>query len=136
MGALWFLWICLLITLNLNMGTNFSMCFMLELYLPPYRFESWLQIAFQFKTCWKNKRPLEFPQCLKIVVVYIWLQTAGFTMFVATIFPFFQALLGFFGGFAFAPTTYFVSVLSTCFWLNQISSPLFQSHDKNVFLIN
>lgn len=43
MGALWFLWICLLITLNLNMGTNFSMCFMLELYLPSHRFESWLQ---------------------------------------------------------------------------------------------
>jgi hypothetical protein len=43
MGALWFLWICLLITLNLNMGTNFSMCFMLEFYLPSHRFESWLQ---------------------------------------------------------------------------------------------
>ncbi|CAA3005481.1 lysine histidine transporter 1-like [Olea europaea subsp. europaea] len=33
----------------------------------------------------------------------------GFTMFVAISFPFFGGLLGFFGGFAFAPTTYFVS---------------------------
>ena len=30
-------------------------------------------------------------------------------MFVGITFPFFGALLGFFGGFAFAPTTYFVS---------------------------
>ncbi|CAL5441028.1 unnamed protein product [Camellia sinensis] len=29
------------------------------------------------------------------------------TMFVAITFPFFSGLLGFFGGFAFAPTTYF-----------------------------
>ncbi len=34
---------------------------------------------------------------------------AGLTMFVGITFPFFGALLGFFGGFAFAPTTYFVS---------------------------
>jgi hypothetical protein len=34
---------------------------------------------------------------------------AGLTMFVAITLPFFGALLGFFGGFAFAPTTYFVS---------------------------
>ncbi|KAK3023602.1 hypothetical protein RJ639_044062 [Escallonia herrerae] len=33
----------------------------------------------------------------------------AFTMFVAISFPFFGGLLGFFGGFAFAPTTYFVS---------------------------
>jgi len=33
----------------------------------------------------------------------------GFTMFVAITFPFFSELLSFFGGFAFAPTTYFVS---------------------------
>ncbi|KAK8574387.1 hypothetical protein V6N12_062082 [Hibiscus sabdariffa] len=33
----------------------------------------------------------------------------AFTMFVAITFPFFGGLLGFFGGFAFAPTTYFVS---------------------------
>ncbi|KAI5443391.1 Lysine histidine transporter 1, variant 6 [Lathyrus oleraceus] len=31
------------------------------------------------------------------------------TMFIAITFPFFDGLLGFFGGFAFAPTTYFVS---------------------------
>ncbi|KAF3948554.1 hypothetical protein CMV_025462, partial [Castanea mollissima] len=30
------------------------------------------------------------------------------TMFVAITFPFFGGLLGFFGGFAFAPTTYFI----------------------------
>jgi len=30
-------------------------------------------------------------------------------MFVGITFPFFGGLLGFFGGFAFAPTTYFVS---------------------------
>ena len=34
---------------------------------------------------------------------------AGFTMFVAITFPFFSALLSFFGGFAFTPTMYFVS---------------------------
>jgi hypothetical protein len=33
---------------------------------------------------------------------------SAFTMFVGITFPFFGALLGFFGGFAFAPTTYFV----------------------------
>ncbi|KAL0014495.1 hypothetical protein SO802_001564 [Lithocarpus litseifolius] len=32
----------------------------------------------------------------------------AFTMFVAITFPFFSGLLGFFGGFAFAPTTYFL----------------------------
>jgi amino acid permease len=32
----------------------------------------------------------------------------AFTMFIAMTFPFFGALLGFFGGFAFAPTTYFL----------------------------
>ncbi|PON95291.1 Amino acid transporter, transmembrane domain containing protein [Trema orientale] len=31
-----------------------------------------------------------------------------FTMFVGMTFPFFSGLLGFFGGFAFAPTTYFL----------------------------
>ena len=34
---------------------------------------------------------------------------SAFTMFIAITFPFFDGLLGFFGGFAFAPTTYFVS---------------------------
>ncbi|XP_042455482.1 lysine histidine transporter 1-like [Zingiber officinale] len=32
----------------------------------------------------------------------------AFTMFIAIVFPFFGGLLGFFGGFAFAPTTYFL----------------------------
>ncbi|WVZ95272.1 hypothetical protein U9M48_041057 [Paspalum notatum var. saurae] len=35
----------------------------------------------------------------------------AFTMFVAITFPFFSALLGFFGGFAFAPTTYFICIV-------------------------
>lgn len=35
------------------------------------------------------------------------------TAFVAMTIPFFGALLGFFGGFAFAPTTYFVSHLTS-----------------------
>jgi hypothetical protein len=39
---------------------------------------------------------------------------AAATIFVGVTFPFFGALLGFFGGFAFAPTTYFVSL---CFHL-------------------
>ncbi|KAH6758572.1 lysine histidine transporter 1 [Perilla frutescens var. frutescens] len=34
--------------------------------------------------------------------------TSAFTMFIAMTFPFFGGLLGFFGGFAFAPTTYFL----------------------------
>ncbi|KAG0588793.1 hypothetical protein KC19_2G269400 [Ceratodon purpureus] len=38
----------------------------------------------------------------------------GFTMFIAMTFPFFAALLGFFGGFAFSPTTYF---LPSIMWL-------------------
>lgn len=37
-----------------------------------------------------------------------WCIFAAFTMFLGMTFPFFGALLGFFGGFAFAPTTYFV----------------------------
>ncbi|KAK6128285.1 hypothetical protein DH2020_037974 [Rehmannia glutinosa] len=35
----------------------------------------------------------------------------AFTMFVAITFPFFDELLGFFGGFAFAPTTYFICII-------------------------
>ncbi|KAJ1267086.1 hypothetical protein BS78_07G029100 [Paspalum vaginatum] len=35
----------------------------------------------------------------------------AFTMFVAVTFPFFNELLSFFGGFAFAPTTYFVTTM-------------------------
>lgn len=33
---------------------------------------------------------------------------AAFTLFVAVTFPFFGDLLGFFGGFGFTPTSYFV----------------------------
>lgn len=57
-------------------------------------------------------------------------------MVVATIIPFFQPLLGFFGGFAYAPTTYFVSIYlhALPFSLNQISTLLVQSHDRNLFL--
>lgn len=40
---------------------------------------------------------------------WIFFLSAAFTCFVAITFPFFGGLLGFFGGFAFAPTTYFVS---------------------------
>ncbi|MQM04029.1 hypothetical protein Taro_036821 [Colocasia esculenta] len=35
----------------------------------------------------------------------------GFTMFIAITLPFFGGLLGFFGGFAFAPTTYFICII-------------------------
>jgi hypothetical protein len=35
---------------------------------------------------------------------------AAFTLFVGVTFPFFGDLLGFFGGFGFAPTSYFVSL--------------------------
>jgi hypothetical protein len=57
-------------------------------------------------------------------------------MVVATIIPFFQPLLGFFGGFAYAPTTYFVStdLHALPLWLNQISTLWVQSHDRNLFL--
>jgi hypothetical protein len=37
--------------------------------------------------------------------------TAAFTLFIAVTFPFFGDLLGFFGGFGFTPTSYFVSCL-------------------------
>lgn len=37
---------------------------------------------------------------------------AAITMLIAIAVPFFGGLLGFFGGFAFAPTTYFVSKLN------------------------
>ena len=39
--------------------------------------------------------------------------TAAFTLFIAVTFPFFGDLLGFFGGFAFTPTSYFVRLTST-----------------------
>lgn len=37
---------------------------------------------------------------------------AALTMFLGMTFPFFGALLGFFGGFAFAPTSFFVGELN------------------------
>lgn len=40
---------------------------------------------------------------------YYYTSCPAFTMFIGISFPFFGGLLGFFGGFAFAPTTYFVS---------------------------
>lgn len=44
-----------------------------------------------------------------ITCVVILCVGSALTMFLAISFPFFGGLLGFFGGFAFAPTTYFVS---------------------------
>lgn len=45
---------------------------------------------------------------LPIFFFFFWI--SAFTMFVAITFPFFGGLLGFFGGLAFAPTTYFVRI--------------------------
>uniref|UniRef100_A0ACD5T734 Uncharacterized protein n=1 Tax=Avena sativa TaxID=4498 RepID=A0ACD5T734_AVESA len=52
-------------------------------------------------------KKLRFPPGLPVRLVA---RTAyvAFTMFIAITFPFFGGLLGFFGGFAFAPTTYFL----------------------------
>ncbi|XP_054791463.1 lysine histidine transporter 1-like [Prosopis cineraria] len=47
-------------------------------------------------------RPTKF---LRFVVRNVYV---AYTMFIAITFPFFNGLLGFFGGFAFAPTTYFL----------------------------
>ncbi|KAK4265940.1 hypothetical protein QN277_026925 [Acacia crassicarpa] len=47
-------------------------------------------------------RPTKF---LRFVVRNVYV---AYTMFIAITFPFFKGLLGFFGGFAFAPTTYFL----------------------------
>ncbi|OEL15693.1 Lysine histidine transporter 1 [Dichanthelium oligosanthes] len=52
-------------------------------------------------------RKLRFPPGLTLRLIARTLYV-GFTMFVAITFPFFSALLSFFGGFAFAPTTYFL----------------------------
>ncbi|KAG6529957.1 hypothetical protein ZIOFF_012174 [Zingiber officinale] len=46
----------------------------------------------------------------------------AFTMFIAIVFPFFGGLLGFFGGFAFAPTTYFICIILGVFLM--ILSPI------------
>ncbi|CAL0323022.1 unnamed protein product [Lupinus luteus] len=59
-------------------------------------------------------KKLNFPpsRILRFVVRNVYV---AFTMFVAITFPFFSGLLGFFGGFAFAPTTYF---LPCVMWLS------------------
>lgn len=49
---------------------------------------------------------------LLINFLYVTLIIAAFTLFVGVTFPFFGDLLGFFGGFGFAPTSYFVSQLT------------------------
>uniref|UniRef100_A0A7N0ZSN2 Amino acid transporter transmembrane domain-containing protein n=1 Tax=Kalanchoe fedtschenkoi TaxID=63787 RepID=A0A7N0ZSN2_KALFE len=55
-------------------------------------------------------KKLNFPPSLILRFVVRNLYVA-FTMFVAITFPFFGGLLGFFGGFAFAPTTYFICIV-------------------------
>lgn len=40
---------------------------------------------------------------------------AAFTMFIGMTFPFFGAIIGFFGGFFFAPTSFFVSTIDFYF---------------------
>lgn len=52
-------------------------------------------------------KKLRFPPGIKVRLVARTVYVA-FTMFIAITFPFFGGLLGFFGGFAFAPTTYFL----------------------------
>jgi len=50
---------------------------------------------------------LKFPPGLTLRLIARTVYVA-FTMFIAITFPFFDGLLSFFGGFAFAPTTYFL----------------------------
>ncbi|XP_078166349.1 lysine histidine transporter 1-like isoform X2 [Carex rostrata] len=52
-------------------------------------------------------KKLRFPPSLGLRIISRSLYVA-FTMFIGMTFPFFGGLLGFFGGFAFAPTTYFL----------------------------
>jgi amino acid permease len=52
-------------------------------------------------------KKLRFPPGLLLRLIARSIYVA-FTMFIAMTFPFFGGLLGFFGGFAFAPTTYFL----------------------------
>ncbi|KAK9120005.1 hypothetical protein Scep_018098 [Stephania cephalantha] len=59
-------------------------------------------------------KKLHFPPGLPLRLVARTLYV-GFTMFIAICFPFFGGLLGFFGGFVFAPTTYF---LPCVMWLS------------------
>ncbi|KAK1368876.1 Lysine histidine transporter 1 [Heracleum sosnowskyi] len=73
---------------------------------------------------------LKFRPCtqLRMVVRFTYV---GFTLFVAIAFPFFGGLLGFFGGFALAPTSYYLPCIiwlilvkprrfSTSWWINWI----------------
>ncbi|XP_072990602.1 lysine histidine transporter 1-like [Typha latifolia] len=59
-------------------------------------------------------KKLNFPPGILLRLIARSLYVA-FTMFVAITFPFFGGLLGFFGGFAFAPTTYFLPCI---IWLS------------------
>lgn len=58
-------------------------------------------------------RPSHIVELLLIVL-------AAFTLFVGVTFPFFGDLLGFFGGFGFAPTSYFVSTTNSnvLYWID------------------
>jgi hypothetical protein len=60
------------------------------------------------KECLIANTNLHLVDFLVTLIIYLFLFSA-FTMFIGITFPFFGGLLGFFGGFAFAPTTYFVS---------------------------
>ncbi|RWV97805.1 hypothetical protein GW17_00039385 [Ensete ventricosum] len=55
-------------------------------------------------------KKLHFPPGLTLRLIARSVYVA-LTMFIGITFPFFGGLLGFFGGFAFAPTTYFVSII-------------------------
>lgn len=50
-------------------------------------------------------------QIFFFILIFCSCLVAVFTMFAAMLLPFFSPLLGFFGGFFFGPTTYFVSYL-------------------------
>lgn len=50
-----------------------------------------------------------FTTFMSVILTSLCNLNAVFTAFVGITLPFWGALLGFFGGFAFAPTTYFVS---------------------------
>ena len=47
-------------------------------------------------------------------MLFVYVSYIACTYILAMAFPYFGALLGFFGGFAFAPTTYFVSIQNLC----------------------
>lgn len=54
---------------------------------------------------------------LLLCLNYQFLHLSAITLFIGVTFPFFGDLLGFFGGFGFAPTSYFVSLLNVSFLL-------------------